>query len=242
GEKYTADVFLAASSSKLGGDDMEIMIGVDSAGAAKGDKGTPVEILGGMGKLEIPTGAPGDQEYRGVIKFKKPDGTYEYYPFSGEYKVARSAASVSAEQMNVFYRGVVNPVAASAAGVSPQDIVISASGSGVSYTPRSGEPGKYNFTFKGIGECKITVSQKTKDGIKDIGAPFTFRVKPLPKPEARIGGKFGPSEMKKTELATVGAIGAGAPGFDFKANYITQTYDVVGKVRGKLVMVQGRGA
>lgn len=240
GEKYTADIFLAASSSKLGSEDMTIMVGIDSAAAASGKTGEIVPLVGGMGKFERATGAPGDQEYKGVIKFKKPDGTFEYYPFSGEYKVAKAAASVSAEQMNVFYRGVVNPVAASAAGVSPNDIQLTATGAGVKVTPR-GEPGKYDFTFTGIGECNVTVMAKTKDGMKNQGT-FKFRVKPLPKPEPRIGGKFAPPEMKKSELATVGAVGAGASGFDFQANYITQEYDIVGKVRGKLETASGKGA
>ncbi len=241
GDKYTADIFLAASSSKLGAGDMDILVGVDSAEAAKGKTGTVVPLIGGMGKYEVPTSAPGDQEYKGVIKFKKPDGSYEYYPFSGEYKVARAAASVSAEQMNVFYRGVVNPVAASAAGVSPQDIIVNATGAGVKVKPRS-EAGKYEFTFSGIGECMVTVSQRTKDGVKSVGSPFKFRVKPLPKPEARIGGKFAPDEMKKAELATVGAIGAGASGFDFQANYITQSYEILGRAKGKTLTAEGKGA
>ncbi len=128
-----------------------------------------------MGKYEASTGAPGDQTYKGVIKFKKPDGSFEYYPFEQSYKVAKSAVSVSAEQMNVFYRGVVNPVSAGAAGISPTDIQISASGAGVKYVPRD-EPGKYNFTFTGTGECLITVSAKTKDGVKAQGPPIKFRV------------------------------------------------------------------
>src|SRR5690606_39003618 len=120
GGEYTADIFLAASSSKMGKDDMEVIVGADSATVAKDPKaGTRIDIVDGMGKYKVGTGAPGDQTYKGVIKFKKPDGSFEYYPFEQSYKVAKSAASVSAEQMNVFYRGVVNPVAASAAGISP---------------------------------------------------------------------------------------------------------------------------
>lgn len=242
GQPYQADIFLAASNSKLGAGDMEVLLGVDSASAAKGAKGTSVPLEGGMGKYSVGTGAPGDQKYMGVIKFKKPDGTFEYYPFNGEYKVAKSAASVSAEQMNVFYRGVVNPVSASAAGISPTDIQISAAGAGVKYVPRGGEPGKYDFTFTGVGECMVTVSAKTKDGVKPQGPPIKFRVKPLPKPEAKIGGKFAPPEMKKGDLSTVGAIGAGANGFDFQANYVVQSYDLVGKVKGRLMTAQGNGA
>ena len=226
GEPYKSEIFLAATNSKLGAGDMEVLLGVDSASAAKGAKGTQVPIVGGMGMYQVGTGATGDQKYSGVIKYKKPDGTFEYYPFKGEYKVAKSAVAVSAEQMNVFYRGVVNPVAAGAAGVSPNDIVINASGAGVKYVPRA-EPGKYDFTFTGVGECLITVSKKGPDGIKPVGPPQKFRVKPLPKPEAKVGGKFAPPEMKKGDLSTVGAIGAGANGFDFQANYIVQSYDLV---------------
>ncbi len=241
GGEYTADIFLAASSSKMGADDMEVLVGVDSASAAKGAKGQVVPIQDGMGKYKAGTGAPGDQTYKGVIKFKKPDGSFEFYPFEQSYKVAKSAVSVSAEQMNVFYRGVVNPVAAGAAGISPTDIQISASGAGVKFVPR-GEPGKYDFTFSGTGECLITVSAKTKDGVKPQGPPVKFRVKPLPKPEAKIGGKFAPDEMKKGDLQTVGAIGAGANGFDFQANYIVQSYEVVGKVKGAVKIANGNGA
>jgi hypothetical protein len=60
-------------------------------------------------------------------------------------------------------------------------------------------------------------------------------VKPLPKPEIRIGGKFAPEAMKKSELGSVGAIGAGASGFDFTANFIVQSLEIIGKVRGKIV-------
>jgi len=241
GGEYTADIFLAASSSKMGADDMEVLVGVDSAAAAKGAKGTVVNIEGGMGKYKVGTGAPGDQTYKGVIKFKKPDGTFEYYPFEQSYKVAKSAVAVSADYMNVFYRGVVNPVTAGAAGVSPADIVITASGAGVKYVPKS-EAGKYDFTFSGIGECLITVSQKTKDGVKPQGPPVKFKVKPLPKPEPKIGGKFAPLEMKKNDLMSVAAIGAGADGFDFQANYITQSYEIMGRVKGNTKIVTGNGA
>jgi gliding motility-associated protein GldM len=241
GSPYNADIYLSAAFTKLNEGDMEVMLGVDSAAAVKGAKGTPVPVVGGMGKYTVNTGAVGDQKYSGVIKFKKPDGTFEYYPFSAEYKVAKSAVAVSADFMNVFYRGVVNPVTAGAAGTSPSDIVISATGAGVKFVPKS-EPGKYDFTFSGTGECFITVSKRGPDGVKPIGPPQKFKVKPLPKPEAKIGGKFAPAEMKKSELATVAAIGAGASGFDFQANYIVQNYEVTGKVKGIVKIASGNGS
>ncbi len=241
GQPYKSEIFLSAAFSKLGEGDMEVMMGVDSSSAVKGQRGNPIKLVAGRGQYEVVTSATGDQKYSGVIKFKKPDGSFEYYPFTGEYKVAKSAVAVSAEQMNVFYRGVVNPVAAGAAGVSPNDIVINASGAGVKYVARS-EPGKYDFTFTGIGECLITVSKKGPDGVKPVGPPQKFRVKPLPKPEPKIGPKFAPSEIKKSELSTVGAIGAGANGFDFAANYVVQSYEVTGKVKGNIKVATGNGS
>lgn len=196
GQPYEANIFLAASSSKLAAGDMEILIGVDSAAAASGAKGSSsVPVVGGEGLYSVGTGGEGDQEYKGVIKYKNPDGSFKYYPFSGAYKVAKSAASVSADQMNVFYAGVPNPVTAAAAGISPQDISVNATGAGVRVTPKGA--GKYEFNFSGTGECMVSVSAKTKDGVKSQGPPIKFRVKPLPKPELKIGGKFAPQEMKK---------------------------------------------
>ena len=63
----------------------------------------------------------------------------------------------------------------------------------------------------------------------------------MPKPEAKIGGKFAPAEMKKGDLSTVGAIGAGANGFDFAANYLVLSYEVVGKVKGAVKIASGNG-
>lgn len=239
GQPYEADIFLAASSSKLAAGDMEIIIGVDSAAAAGGAKGTLVPIVSGEGKYSVGTGGEGDQTYKGVIKYKNPDGTFKFYPFEQSYKVAKSGATVSADQMNVFYAGVPNPVTAAAAGISPADISVSASGGGVRVAPKGN--GKYEFTFTGTGECMVSVSAKTKDGVKSQGPPIKFRVKPLPKPELKIGGKFAPQEMKKNELSMVAGLGAGANGFDFQANFTVLSYEVTGKGKGKLAQEAGTG-
>jgi gliding motility-associated protein GldM len=239
GQPYEANIFIAASSSKLGAGDMEIMIGVDSAAAAGGAKGTLVPIVAGEGKYSVGTGGEGDQNYKGVIKYKSGDGTFQYYPFEQSYKVAKAAASVSADQMNVFYAGVPNPVTAAAAGISPADISVSATGAGVKVAPKGN--GKYEFTFSGTGDCMISVSAKTKDGVKSQGPPIKFRVKPLPKPELKLSGKFAPSELKRGDLALVAGLGAGASGFDFQANYVVQKWEVVGKIKGKLQNGEGTG-
>lgn len=229
GQKYVADIFIAASSSDFKDENMQILLGVDSATAAGGTAGTPVPLVNGVGKYEVGTGGQGVQTYKGVIKFKKPTGEYSYYPFSQEYTVAAPSATVSADQMNVFYVGVMNPVSVSAAGIAPSELSISASGGGAKFTSKGG--GSYEFTFSTPGDCNISVSAKTKDGIKPQGTK-KFRVKPLPAPVPNIGGKSGSTEMKKSELAVIGGVGANAPGFDFKANYIVLSFEVTGSVKG----------
>lgn len=241
GTPYEADIFLAASSSKLGQGDMEIILGVDSAAAASGSKGSGlVPLVNGEGKMSVGTGGQGVQEYKGVIKYKNPDGTFKYYPFNGEYMVAAPSVAVSADQMKVFYAGVVNPVSIGAAGVAPTELVVSATGGGCKYVSKGG--GKFDFTFSSTGECNITVSAKTKDGVKAQGPPIKFKVKPLPKPELKVASKFSPQELKKGELSTVGSLGAGASGFDFQANYIVQSWEITGKSKGKLVNATGTGS
>ena len=148
-------------------------------------------------------------------------------------------AAVSADQMNVFYAGIPNPVSAAAAGISPNDIIISITWAGSSIT---GSGGKYIVNCTETGECLITVSAKTNKGVKAQGPPIKFRVKPLPKPELNIGGKFGPTEMRKAELNGVADILAGPSNFDFQPGYLVLSWEVSSMINGALKTVTGNGS
>ena len=242
GQPYKADIFIAASSSDFKEENMQILIGVDSAAASKGGTGTVVKLENGMGKYEVGTGGQGLQTYSGVIKFKKPTGEYDYYPFTQEYMVAAPAVAVEAEKMNVFYIGVENPIAVSAAGVSPTDLLVNATGGGVSKTGGAG--GKFVLKFTSPGECSISVSAKTKDGTKPQGPPKKFRVKKIPDPVAKIGGKLanGPMTFTKLELAAFGGIVADIPGFEFDARFKVISFKVAASVKGKYTEISCAGA
>ncbi len=229
GQQYQADIFLAASSSKLGAGDLEVLMGADSASTTGG---TAIPIENGMGKYTVGTSGQGEQTYKGVIKFKKPDGSFDRYPFSATYMVAAPATAVEAEKMNVFYIGVENPIAVSAAGVSPTDLIVNAVGGGVVKTGGAG--GKFVLKFSTPGECSISVSAKTKDGNKPQGPPKKFRVKKIPDPVAKVGGKTGTVDMKKSELAAIGGVGAELAGFDFDAKFIVTSFELSAVVKGAL--------
>lgn len=236
GQPYSADILLVASSSKTAAGDIEFLIGADSA---SGIGGSAIPIENGMGKYTTTTGGQGEQNFKGVIKFKKPDGTFDRYPFAATYMVAAPAIAVEPEKMNVFYIGVDNPIAVSAAGVSPTDLIVNATGGGCTKTGGAG--GKFVLKFTTPGECLISVSAKTKDGTKPQGPPKKFRVKKIPDPVAKVGGKTGNVEVKKMELAAIGGVGAELAGFDFDAKFIVTSFELSAVVKGALKSVSCPG-
>lgn len=66
----------------------------------------------------------------------------------------------------------------------------------------------------------ITVSAKQNDGtIRQQGAPIKFRVKQVPSPITKIGGKdasSGSMEFSQSELVKIGSVGAVLPNFEFE--------------------------
>jgi gliding motility-associated protein GldM len=231
GQPYTADIFLAASSSAMTADMMEVLMGADSASGSGGEK---VPIEGGMGKYNVGTGGQGEQTYKGVIKFKKPDGTFDRYPFQGSYMVAAPAVAVAAEKMNVIYIGVDNPMSINAAGVSPTDLMVNVSGCGATKT--GGQGGKFIFRATSPGTMQVSVSAKTKEGTKPQGKPIPFRVKKIPDPTPKLGGRLvqGICDYKKIELAGIAGVGAEVPGFDFDVKFPVLSFVFSANVKGNL--------
>jgi len=232
GQPYIADVFLAASSSQLRKEDMEVLLGSDSL--SKGAGGTPVPIESGMGKVNIPTGGQGDQELKGVIKFKKPDGTFDFFNFNAPYTVAAPAVAVAAEKMNVIYIGVDNPVSVSAAGVAPGNLLVNLRGCGATKTGGAG--GKFIVRATSPGTMQVSVSAKTKDGTKPQGKPTPFRVKKIPDPTPKLGGNLvqGIADIKKLNLAAIAGVGAEVPGFDFDVKFPVISFIFSANVKGNL--------
>jgi len=125
GEEYQADVFVAAFSTTQ---NPVVKVG-DYDFIKRQFKGAPDSVYteNGMGKYKVKTSREGIFEYGGEITLVSPDGSKRSYPFKSEYIVARPAVTVSADKMNTFYAGVVNPVSISVPGVASENIVAAAS-------------------------------------------------------------------------------------------------------------------
>lgn len=149
------------------------------------------ELIGDSGvvKLPINTGnmKPGEYSFAGRIGIKKPNSSeYDFHPFSSSFYVLEPSANVAATKMNVFYRGVDNPVTISAAGVPASEIKYEIRGDGRIQT-KGEELVVNNLTQKRAETVKIIVFREEKGGRKQLGEQ-EFRVKDLPDPVVFVRG------------------------------------------------------
>jgi gliding motility-associated protein GldM len=228
GQPFKANIVLGASSSEFTPDRMEVLVGgvYDTTAKKLVNTGIPIAIKDGMGNYEALTSSTGEKELKGVIKYKNSRGEFEYYPFDYSYMVAPPFSAVAADNMNIFYAGVDNPVSATSAGFSPADLKVTVTGCGAIATPTA--PGKYVVTVKSAGTCSVTVAAKVNGVYQQQGPVKTFRVKDIPPPYLRIGGKLATSnlEFTRNEIKLIGGVGAEAVGFMFPVNYVVKSFDV----------------
>jgi gliding motility-associated protein GldM len=216
GQEYKADVFLAASSSTLAPD---VFIGARFDSASKtmsGGADKPLTVdAGGIAKYTSRPNGEGEQKWGGVIRLKKPDNTFDYYPFETKYISAKPAGVVAALKMNVLYIGVDNPMSISVPGVPSKNVKTTVSGGGVTLTPNTKEgEGRWIAKATTQGEAKFTINADF-GGKSQVMGTAVYRVKRLPTPVAMIGGlKGGP--ISKSELAAKGAIIPVMENFDFE--------------------------
>jgi gliding motility-associated protein GldM len=242
GDHYTADVFVAAYSSTQ--DPKIVLCDYDSVtkqiltgpGHQTPDS-TSVKVVAGLGKYDVQAGGVGLQKWSGLIRVKKPDGTYDSYPFRGEYMVAAPSAAVFLEKMNVFYIGVDNPISISAAGVAPSDLQPSLSGGSMR---SSGKAGSYIVTVSGGTEATLNVGAKLNGVNKSMGS-FKFRVKRVPDPVAYVGNLKADGQMTKAELNGQSGVFARMENFDFDLKFQVVSFVLSMSINGVYVDKKSNG-
>ena len=228
GQPFKANIVLGASSSELTPERMEVLIGgvYDTASKKLINPGSAIALKDGMGSYETQTNAVGPKELKGVIKYKNSRGVDEYYPFEYSYTVAPPFTAVAADNMNIFYAGIENPVSVSAAGFSPSDLRVTVTGCGAEATSKGS--GKYIFKVRSSGTCSISIAAKVNGVYQQQGPIKIFRVKDIPPPCLKIGGKLATStiEFTKNEVKLLGGVGAESVGFMFPVSFIVKSFDV----------------
>jgi len=179
--------------------------------------------------LDFKAGTVGDKDINGTIFFMENNKEIPV-PFSNTYSVIPQPnnAVVSADRMNVVYRGIENPISVSLPGVSDNSLKATATsgllkGSGAKYTLM---PGKVN-------QVEIVV-KATLDNGTPVTSKKPFRVKDIPAAMGTARGEFGIVRMPKNSVSRV-VVGAGLPDFVFDLDLIVSSFKV--KVPRQLTVV-----
>ncbi|MFD2822040.1 gliding motility protein GldM [Lacinutrix iliipiscaria] len=200
GEKFQGKVVLGkyanVTPTKLTvqGQEIDLTEAIDSLGAAK---------------LDFNVGNVGEQQIEGTFTFLE-DGKPLEIPIVGNYVVVPrpNSATISADKMNVVYRGVANPMTISFAGVPDNKVTASA----VGLKKGSGQ-GKYIMVPTTGKEVTINVTAKLDDG-SPASDKKTFRIKDIPKPSGQMAGKTGQFSLPRNNVE-IGRVEAVLEDFDF---------------------------
>ncbi|MEN3324930.1 gliding motility protein GldM [Mariniflexile soesokkakense] len=167
-------------------------------------------IEDGKVKLKIGTGGVGEHKIEGNLYFAQ-DGSELAVPVKSSFAtVAKpNAATISADKMNVVYRGVQNPMTISFAGIADNNV--NASAQGLSKVSGS----KYVMDATRIQGREVTINVTGKIDGQTVGDKATFRIKDLPKPTGTIRGEDGAIQMQRNALE-ISTVGAKFDDFDFE--------------------------
>ncbi|REE82939.1 gliding motility-associated protein GldM [Lutibacter oceani] len=195
-----------------------------------GNKITKIENGGAV--LDFPAGGVGEREVKGKFVFIE-NGEPVEIEINSSYAVIPkpNSAVISADKMNVVYRGVPNPMTISIPGIP--DNLVTATAAGLN---RSTGSGKYTMTPAAGREVTIKVSGKLPNG-QTVSSSQNFRIKDIPSPQGTIRKESGHVTMPKSSLEN-STVGAELPDFDFDLTLSTTGFTL--KVPGQgAVVVRG---
>lgn len=194
GEEYKAQVFLAAFNKTR---NPEVMVG-DYNEISKSFNGTPnaIPVERGLGKYVTSADKEGIMTYSGTVKVVSPKGKEMIYPFKSEYIVAKPALTVSAEAMNVVYRGLPNPISVSVPGIPNEKLTVSASNAVLTNKGN----GKYDVKPNADGTVTVNVTANLDNGEKRNMGTQILRIKRIPKPNAKFGELTESGGMSKNKM------------------------------------------
>jgi len=209
GQEYRAQVFLAAYDSTK----------VPNVVLTNGEV---LSVEGGKGIYSKTLSTAGEQHWGGVLSLGN-DGELIERTFDATYRVAEANAVISPTKMNVFYRGVDNPVSISASGVTESAVRPSIS----SGTIRRVSPGNY-IVQPGPREDNSTVRVYAEvDGKESFMGEMKFRVLNLPDPTAVVQGlPKGSGFLSLSQLTRLKKVEAVAEGFLFDVDFTVTGFKV----------------
>ncbi len=216
GQEYRAQVFLAA---------------YDSTKAPKVllNDNQELPVQEGKGIFSSTGSTTGMKSWGGTIILELGDGRMIRRDFQEQYQVAEASAVVSPTKMNVFYRGVDNPVAISVSGVPEENIKASITKGRIrrlnsnqwTVLPAAGPEGE-------IITIRVTAEV---DGTDRFMGSTEFRVKDVPPPVAEIAGR-SQGAISLTDLTRATGVEAELKNFDFEMEFDVTEFTVSAVLSG----------
>src|SRR5690606_5203142 len=155
----------------------------------------PAEAMqSGQTVFNFQAGNIGEQDITGEFQFKEGDSIIKL-PIKGNYVVVPkpNSATISADKMNSVYRGVENPMTISFAGISDNNVSVSAPG-----LRKGSKPGQYNWNVTGLSgrTATVNVTGKLPDGTS-VTDKKVFNIREIPSPQGELRGKVGSAKGNK---------------------------------------------
>jgi len=229
GDDYQAEIVVAAYDTKST-PNVRYIIGSDSLTPANFKNATHLEGANGIVTLKLPGSGEGLRKFAGIIKLVGPMGDTMSYHFKDEFIVGKPGITISPTKMNVFYVGVDNPVEISVPG-GPEKVIPSISAGTIR---PEGKSWIVSGLPKGGREAIVSVSAVFAGKTKQMGN-MKFRLKPVPDPVVRVGGKSEGYISKSILLASPYVTCEMPAGFDFDIKYIVTSFTFVTDVSGDII-------
>ncbi len=182
----------------------------------------------GASLVSLKGGRLGENKLTGEFVFQQK-GESVSIPIDASYLVVAkpSGAVVSADAMNVVYRGISNPITISIPGVANNAVKANAPGL------KKVKGNTYSLTPGKGRELVINVSGTMSNG-EPVSDKRKFRIKDIPAPMASIRNEVGVIRMPKSSLAKA-TISAQLLDFVFDVNIVTTGFKI--KIPGQATVV-----
>ncbi|MCP3932282.1 MAG: gliding motility protein GldM [Bacteroidetes bacterium] len=215
GEEFRGEIFLASYSSSA----ENISVSVD---------GRPIPVKNGKAVFTSLPASTGTKKHEMVIQLTNPvTGESKSFNNSFSYEVGEQSVTVSAENMNVLYIGVDNPIAVSVAGAPSEQVKVRGEGIKLKSLGNS----RFHATSERPGLAKITVS-----GGGLLTREFEFRVKRIPSPTVFLGDKNG-GLISANEMKVYDRITPVLKNFEFNARCKVGSFEMVRAPRSADVQI-----
>ena len=191
GEKFDGSIVLGRKDATTRPNEVDIAIDGRKLGTSE------YTIEDGRVKLNISAGNTGDHKITGNLYFDQ-DGKRIAVPVAQSFSVIPkpNSAVISADKMNVVYRGVDNPITISMPGVP--DNKISASAPGLSKASGSGA-----WVMRPGQGREVTIHVTGELAGQKFSSSKMFRIKNIPRAVTSLGGQIGNAKLPKANVSVM---------------------------------------